>query len=109
MIHAPPEADWKMFRALRAAALERYFERSLGEVVRLANESGPSPRERYVSVRRAIDAREAELARCFDDPRRSVMLLLLAQMRLLAVVEEEELLRFSAGTQESLARFLHPG
>jgi len=54
-----PEADWKAFRELRDVALERFCERALAEVVKVA------------AVYRLIEKRDKELAAAFDDFRRS--------------------------------------
>jgi hypothetical protein len=66
-----PEADWKTFRELRTVALERFCERVLAELVKLATDSPGSNHERYLAVYQLIKKRDKELAGAFDDFRRS--------------------------------------
>jgi hypothetical protein len=49
-----PESDWKIFRQLHPVALERFCERTLSEVGRLASDTGKSAHERYLAVFRLI-------------------------------------------------------
>jgi hypothetical protein len=65
------EADWKVFRELRAIALERFCERALSEVARLAADTEKkSNHERYLAVYRLLEKRDGELAAAFNDFRR---------------------------------------
>jgi hypothetical protein len=74
MLPSISEADWKVFRQLRPVALERFCERALAEVGRLASDPNKTSHERYLSVFRLIERRDRELADAFDDPRRSTAL-----------------------------------
>jgi hypothetical protein len=94
-----PEADWKLFRELRAKALERFCERVLGEIGKLAAAADSSFHARYLEVYRQIDDRDKELARAFNDMRRSRMVEQLTLMCALGLIEDEELLKFSDHTQ----------
>ena len=98
-----PESNWKRFRELRQVALERFCQRTLGEVVTLSNLAEKSFHERYLSVYRRIEKRDQELARAFNDARRSRMLDQLAQMRALGLLEDQELAGFSEHTREVVA------
>ena|SRR3989442_1723405 len=97
------ESDWKLFRALREAALERFCERTLREVEQLSAASNRSFHERYLDVYRRIQERDDELARAFNDMRRSRMLEQLARMRALHLIEDHELAAFSEQTQGTVA------
>ena len=94
------EADWKFFRKLREVALERFCERILSEIGKLSAAPDRSFHDRYIDVYRRIDDRDEELARAFNDPRRSRMVEQLAQLRALRLIEDEELAMFSEQTQE---------
>ena len=98
-----PESDWKVFRELRTVALERFCERILAEMQRIAEDSGKSWHERYLTIYRLIDERNDELAAAFDDSRRSTAYAQLARMRYHELVADEEMTRFSDETQRTVA------
>lgn len=70
-----PEADWKAFRALKEKALERFYQGVLAEIGDLSRDGSLSDHDRYASIYRRLEQREAERSRAFDDSRRSTMLL----------------------------------
>ena len=94
-----PESDWKKFKTLRAAALERFCERTLAEIAKLSATPGKSSHERYGDVYRRLHDRDKELARAFNGMSRSTMIVQLAQMRALGIVSEDEMARFSEQTR----------
>ncbi|MCI0703179.1 MAG: peptide ABC transporter substrate-binding protein [Planctomycetia bacterium] len=96
------EADWKLFRQLRAVALERFCQRVLLEVGQLASGSGASSHERYLEVYRLIHERDEELASAFNDPRRSTARFQLARMRALGLLTDAEYSEFSAETRNAV-------
>ncbi len=97
------ESDWKVFRKLQEAALERFCERVLDELDRISSDMSRSHHERYLEVFHLLRDRDEMLARAFNDPRRSQMLQQLAAMHALDLLEAEELARFAPETQESIA------
>jgi hypothetical protein len=101
-----PESDWKIFRQLREVALERFCERVLAEVCRVAGENGSGFHTRYLAVFKVIDDRNEELALVFDNPRRSVALQQLVQMRLRRLLTDEEFARFRPETRETVELLL---
>lgn len=58
--------------------------------------------ERFLELVDLLVDRNDEIARGFDTPRRSVMLLQLAFIHRLGLLEADELDRFSAGTRETV-------
>ncbi len=98
-----PEADWKRFRQLHAVALDRYCERLLSELQSVAADTGKTPHERYLTIFKLIHRRDKELARAFDDLRRSTALTQLAIIVSFGVVTQEELELFTPETREILA------
>jgi hypothetical protein len=96
------EADWKVFRQLRVVALERFCERALSEVGRLAAEAGQTPHERYLAVFRLLERRDRELADAFNNPRRSAALWQLARIQSHGLLTEEEMGRFSPEVREAV-------
>lgn len=107
MKHGVPEPDWKLFRELRELALERFAKRTLTEVAELAQDEARSAHDRYRDLWRLLRDRDEDVARAFDDPRRSRFLWQLAAIHRLGLLEAEELARFGAETRatvESLSK-----
>jgi hypothetical protein len=100
------ESDWKLFRQLHPVALERFCERVLSEVGRLASDTGKSAHERYVAVFQLLQRRDKELAEAFDDLRRSTAWRQLAIIRSRGLLTEEEFARFSPETRGAVQVFL---
>jgi hypothetical protein len=95
-----PEPDWKVFRTVRAAALDRYCARVLDECAAVIQDTSTTNHERYLRLFRLLDDRDDALASAFNDFRRSTAIIQLAHIRRLGVVTDEELGRFSPGTRE---------
>jgi len=100
------EADWKVLRKLRQGALERFCERVLSEVVRLAAEPNQTNHERYLAVHKLLQKQDKKLGNMFDNPKRSEALLQLALMRSRDLFTEEEYARFSPETRARLQRLV---
>ena len=88
------EADWQVFRELRVVALERFCERVLVEVGRIASERGKSYHERYLDIYQLLQTEDKDLERAFNDPRRSVALLQLLGIQALGLLTDDEIARF---------------
>ena len=97
-----PERDWRVFREVRAAALERFCERILSEITRIARDNSTSGHERYLLVYELVQDRDVDIAAAFNDLRRSTALRQLAIMQSLDVLSAGELARFSSDTQTSI-------
>jgi hypothetical protein len=100
MSHTISESDWKLFRQLREIALDRFCQRVLSEIDRLAADAQKTSHERYLAIHRHLKRRDEELASAFDDPRRSTALQQLACIRAYTLLTEEEMLRFNRDTRE---------
>jgi hypothetical protein len=96
------ERDWKVLREVRSVALERFCERILSEITRIAKDASASGHERYLLIYQLVQDRDADIAAAFNDLRRSTALRQLAMMQTLDVLSAEELARFSADTQASI-------
>ena len=95
------ESDWKLFRRLRAVALDRFCQRVLDEVTRIANDSGRTAHERYLATYQLMRDRDRALADMFDDPRRSTAVFQLTAIHSRGLLTEEEFAGFSPETRES--------
>jgi hypothetical protein len=102
MSHGFPESDWKVFRALREVALERLCERILDEASTIISDSGGTHHERFGQLFSLIRDRNHDIARGFDDPKRSAMLAQLSVIHNLGLLEKSDMARFSAETRDAV-------
>ena len=103
-----PETDWKAFRKLREVALERLCERILAEVGRIASDTKRTPHTRYLAAYELIQERDDQIARAFNNPRRSVAVAQLAAMMSLDLISQEELQSFTPRTQSVVEALRQP-
>ena len=73
------------------------------ELQSVAADTSKTPHERYLAIYKLIHRRDKELARAFDDLRRSTALTQLAIIVSYGVVTQEELELFTPETREILA------
>ena len=100
------ESDWKLFRQLQPLVLDRFCQRVLADVTRIAADTDTSSHERYLSVFKLLQERDEELAATFDAARRSTALVQLARIRFQELLTEEEFGRFSQETRAAVQVFL---
>ncbi|TLZ36557.1 MAG: hypothetical protein E6K23_18405 [Gammaproteobacteria bacterium] len=91
------EADWKVLRRVHPLALERYCERVLAEIERVTHNSAQSTHQRYL-----------DMARIFNDPKRSCALTMLARIRSDGLLTEQEFSSLSPETRSAI-ELLGPG
>ncbi len=96
------ESDWKLFRQLHPIALERFCQRVLSEIDRLASDTIKTGHERYLAVFKLIERRDRELANAFNDLRRSTALQQLACIQSHELLTEEEMSRFNPETRDAV-------
>jgi hypothetical protein len=100
-----PEADWKIYRELNPLALQRLCERILAEVRAETQKPGKTAHEKYLSVFNLVKRRDRDIARAFDDFRRSTALTQIGILHQMGLLTIEELNRFSPETRQILALF----
>ncbi|MDB5313115.1 MAG: hypothetical protein JWO38_7317 [Gemmataceae bacterium] len=100
------EPDWKVFRQLQPIALDRFCQRVLAEVGRLAADTGKGSHERYLAVFKLMERRDEELAHAFNDMRRSTAFQQLASICFHSLLADEEFARFSPETRQAVEVFL---
>ena len=103
-----PESDWKAFRKLREVALERFSEQILAEVGRITSDEKRTSHARYLAAYELIQERDDQIARAFNNPRRSSAILQLATMTSLDLITQEELKSFTPRTQSVVAALRQP-
>ncbi|MCL5065969.1 MAG: peptide ABC transporter substrate-binding protein [Firmicutes bacterium] len=92
------EADWRVFKEVRAAALDRFCRRILDECRTLCDDQSESAHKRYLSLYELLQQRDKEIAEAFDDFRRSTAIFALMAMRQYGLVTQAEWKRFSPDT-----------
>lgn len=97
-----PEADWKTSRALQAMALERFCERTINEAGTIASNSSASHHTRYLDLFQLIERRDGEIARAFNNPRRSNIVLQLATIVSHGLLTQDELKRLTPRIRETV-------
>jgi len=97
-----PESDWKLLRQLKPLALQRYCDRVLDNVAKISTDESKNSHERYLDVYRYILSSDEELARAFNDHRRSTAIFRLAVIKSLRLLTPEEFGRFSEGTRQTV-------
>ena len=100
------ESDWKILRQLQSLALERLCEEILLEIAQINADTAKTFHERYLSIYKILQRRDKEVARIFDDLRRSTALIKLAAMKSHGLLTEDEFSRFSEETREVIALLL---
>jgi hypothetical protein len=96
------ESDWKVFRRFHAIALERFCRRVIEEVRSATAECSDGYHDCYLEVFALMRRRDKEMARAFNDPRRSNAFILLANIKEEDLLTEEELMQFSEETREAI-------
>jgi hypothetical protein len=96
------ERDWQTFRELREPALQRFCQRVLDRVSAMASDPAKTAHERYLAIFKYLRRRDDELADAFNNPRRSDMLRQIVVMRMLELLEPEEMERFTPEVRESV-------
>lgn len=102
MRHEFPESDWNTFSELRVVALERFCKRVLDEVQRRPLDTERSYHQRYRELFQWLGERNDELARAFDNPRRSQLLWQLAAIYAYGLLKPDEFARFTPHTRERI-------
>jgi len=96
------ESDWKVFKKVREKALDRYCRRVLEQCERICRDETQSAHERYGMLYGHIKAADKDMAKAFDDFRRSTALLCLMLMHRYDLLAEEEIREFSDQVQQTL-------
>jgi hypothetical protein len=93
------ETDWKLLRQMHPIALDRFCQRVLSEVQSISTDNAKSFHQRYLDIFDVIQNRDKDMARTFDDSRRSTALIQLAAMRSQGLLTDDEFQRFSEETR----------
>ena len=103
------EGDWKVFRELRQAALARLCDRILAEAKAEIERPTGSSHEKYLRLYKLIDKRDDDVARGFNDFRRSTALMQIGIIHSMGLFTPEELRRFSPETLQVIEMYASIG
>jgi hypothetical protein len=97
-----PESDWRHFKRVHENLLERYCARVLDDLIAVTKTTNGTAHERYIRAYKLIENRNEEMARAFDDFRRSTAVMQLAIMRRMGLLSDKDLSVFSAETRDQV-------
>jgi hypothetical protein len=100
------ETDWKVLRRLHPLAVERFCERVLAEVERVMHNSTEGAHQRYLDIFRIMERRDREMARLFNGLKRSQGLMMLARIRSVGLLTEDEFSSLSSETRDVIQMLL---
>jgi hypothetical protein len=99
------ERDWKVFRELREVALGRLCDKILAEAKAEIERPAKSSHEKYLTLYKLMDKRDDDVARGFDDFRRSTALMQIGIIHSMGLFTGEELRRFSPETLQIIEMY----
>jgi hypothetical protein len=103
------ELDWKILRRVHPLAVERFCKRVLAEIDRISGEEAKCYHARYLQIFGIIQQGDREIARMFDNPRRSHALATLAQIRSQGLLIRDEFSSLSPETRGAIQMLLDAG
>lgn len=96
------ESDWKKFKKVREQALDRFCRRILAECEEICRDETTTAHQRYGRLYGYVRDRNKEMAKAFDDFRRSTAVLCLMIMHKYGLLTEEEIEAFSEDVKRSI-------
>ncbi len=96
------ESDWRILRQVHKAALDRFCDKALHELERIASDRSKSSHQKYLDVWTNLHQRDKEIAKFFDPLKRSNAFLMIATLKHQGLMTDEELARFGPETRETV-------
>lgn len=106
MVYEIKESDWKLLRRLHRVALERFCRHVIEEISADTSDRADDYHGCFLKVFALVNERDRELARTFDDLRRSNAVILLAGLMGEGLLSEEEFSQFGAEKRVTVAAIL---
>jgi hypothetical protein len=94
-----PESDWRRFKEVHAKSVERFCSRVLKEVTAASQGAEGTAHGRYLKTFELINERNQQMAKAFDDFRRSTAVMQLGIIRRMKLLTDEDLSLFSEQTR----------
>lgn len=98
------EADWKHFKKVKVATLDRYCRMTLDDAVERINNDALSNHEKYISLYKLINSRDKKMSEVFDYNSRAKVMLQLRLFKFQGLLSSEQITGFSGEVQEHLNR-----
>jgi len=98
------ESDWKHFRKVHRTALEMHCEVTLARLAEIASDGSRDAHERYLETYDYIHRRNKEVARTFDDFRRSTAVSHIVLLSRMDLISDDDLSLFSEDVLSVVAR-----
>ena len=102
MTGALQERDWKYLRSIHDELLHELCSRINRKAVELATAEGKNPHERYLALYRYLRESDEIVAKCFNDWRRSMLDLIVLNLRHNRLFTDEHVKHLSPEAQEWL-------
>jgi hypothetical protein len=96
------EADWRAFKAIKAAAPDRLCSATIARVTEIAADPQRSAHERFLAIHAHTRDADREITRMFDGHSRSRARLQLMQMVAAGQLTPEDLSRLSATVRKQI-------
>src|SRR5947209_5757827 len=74
------ESDWKIVRRLHKVALERFCKRGVEQIRAAVSSRDGDDYERFIKIYKLVNKRDREIARIFNNPRRSQAIFILTSL-----------------------------
>ena len=100
-----PEADWKYMQGLRSTLIERLCERINQKTADILNDPAKTAYERYLAIYEKTQRDDRDVARAFDDWRRSTLPSVIFEIYRQGLFTESDLEGFTPETQERIESF----
>lgn len=96
------ESDWKFLRQVHKIALDRYCDKVLRELERIASDRSKGSHQKYLDISAHLLKRDKEIAKYFDPLKRSNAFLMIAGLRHQGFMTDEEFSLFCPETRETV-------
>ena len=97
-----PETDWKYLRSIKGELLEACCKQINDEALRIITDPSSTQHEKFLRLHSHLMEKNEVVADCFDDWRRSNILLKLLMLRSQRLLRDEHVSRLSAETQDKI-------
>jgi len=98
----PPERDWKYMKKVKEGLLATLCEQINGQAVDILKSEPNSERERYGRLYQHVQDSDDIVADCFDDWRRSTLLMKLVALQRHGLLPSDHMQHLSEETQKRL-------
>lgn len=101
-----PESDWKYLSKIKDELIDTLCKRINDEASRIANDPAFSQHEKFLRLfRHVVDSNEI-VANCFDDWRRSNIVLKMLCIQRERLLTRKQILQLSEATQDRISQLL---